>query len=617
MSDESMSLQGLEKGPYEITDDRFRYDAFADGSVLHGKKKNHLPAMGWNSWNAFGSQNTEALTKEMADAMVNLGLDQLGYQYVVLDDGCYKPERVNGELANEDVKFPSGFRALSDYIHAKGLKFGMYNDIGTNLCAGAAVGTCFHEETDAASYVKWGVDFLKVDNCYYLWDNATFSDEKNAKYVYAPQIKSVRINRADQVITLAAIDGRLVGPVAEKKDDIVTGLGTYDGTGPENTPIGEMSSELQFEIDASQDETCTIAVLYASGKEVGIGQWLQLAVSSDGASVICYDDLLAETETTEDFVWSQEIPILLKAGTNVIRLMNHRRQENTLLSYAILLEKLKAADPETDIIFSICEWGKTQPQNWGYKVGDSWRILNDITFQVGADGDPGVGGWTSDYTVGIASQYNKAVIMDEFAGLEKGWNDPDMLVIGMNGVSATMSRTHMAMWCMMNAPLMLGMDLRRVKKGDEIHQIIANEKLIRLNQDSLGMQAKRVKVLPRAVLEGKEMLDEKLAARPDKIYIRDNDRVDIVAKPLSDGSFALSFFNLSDQEMRGDISIEIGRILDMLGDRMPQKEQMAGANRYQMEDLWSGEKHSNETGIFEVSHLQAYDNVTWKVTRDA
>ncbi|MCR5032120.1 MAG: alpha-galactosidase [Lachnospiraceae bacterium] len=121
------------KAPQKITDSRYRFDSFRDRSVFPGKQKGRLPAMGWNSWNAFGSGNTEKLTKEMADAIVSLGLDKLGYEYVILDDGCYKEERENGLLANEPVKFPSGFKALSDYIHAKGLKFGMYNDIGTNL----------------------------------------------------------------------------------------------------------------------------------------------------------------------------------------------------------------------------------------------------------------------------------------------------------------------------------------------------------------------------------------------------------------------------------------------------------------------------------------------------
>src|SRR5699024_8843663 len=165
------------KAPAVLTNPDYMYPAFSNNEVVLNKKKGKLPAMGWNSWNAFGSKNSEALTKEITDKLIELCLADLGYEYVVLDDGCYKSERIDGLLANETVKFPSGFRALSDYIHEKGLLFGMYNDIGTNLCAGAAVGTCGFEDVDAQTYVDWGVDFLKIDNCYYLWDNATFSDE--------------------------------------------------------------------------------------------------------------------------------------------------------------------------------------------------------------------------------------------------------------------------------------------------------------------------------------------------------------------------------------------------------------------------------------------------------
>ena len=65
--------------------------------------------------------------------------------------------------------------------------------------------------------------------------------------------------------------------------------------------------------------------------------------------------------------------------------------------------------------------------------------------------------------------------MDEFSGLDKGWNDPDMLMVGMKGLTTTMCKTHFTMWCMMNSPLMLGLDLRRVTKGDELYNIISNK----------------------------------------------------------------------------------------------------------------------------------------------
>ncbi len=593
-------------GPKMKVGSEFRFDAFGNGEVVFGKKKNHLPAMGWNSWNAFGSGNTEALTKIMADRFIELGLDKLGYEYLVLDDGCYKPERVDGKLSNEEVKFPSGFRALADYIHAKGLKFGMYNDIGTNLCAGAAVGTCGHEETDAASYVEWGVDFLKVDNCYYLWDNATFSDGRNARYVYAPHIKSVRVTGPSFAWEAEAAQGELFGQGAVIKtlsdgSRYVGGIGTFDGTNTGTTPVGIRSSELRFTVgDVPADGEYSLFVTYATAEEPGCGSWLQAAVGNTGEASVLWDDFLPATADKETFTESEAIRITLKKGENLLRLMNHRRQENTLLSYAALIEGLKKADPENDIMFSICEWGKTQPQNWGYKVGDSWRILNDITFWVGSDGNPGMGRWFDPGTPSVTSQYDKAVVMDEFAGLTKGWNDPDMLMIGMNGMTHTMDKTHFTMWCMMNSPLMLGMDLRRVEKGDDMYNIITNEALIALNQDALGVQAKRI-------------YTSVYSEDPSKEYIQEHNRVDVLAKPLSDGSVGLSFINVNDQEMTGDFTVTKEDIVKFIGDRMKDADSFAQATSFKTIDLWTGETVSGASGTFTINKLNGCDNVTIRV----
>ena len=583
--------------PIPLTDKEYRFDTFTNGRPLLGKKKDHLPAMGWNSWNAFGSGNTAELTKAMADKIVELELDKLGYQYVVLDDGCYKSERINGELSNETKKFPEGFKALSDYIHNKGLKFGMYNDIGTNLCAGAAVGTCGFEDTDAQSYIDWGVDFLKVDNCYYLWDNATFSDATNAKYVYTPNIKSLRIvGDGFEKIFSAVSDGMLIGSGAKVQDDYVTNIGTFDGTNVGTTPVGAMSGELVFDVKVPAEGNYSIYITYATGEEAGCGSWLQLAVNNE----LIYDDFLQTTDSTTAFAENEGIAVTLIPGTNRIRIMNHRRQENTLNSYAALLDGLNKADPNHDIIFSICEWGKTQPQNWGYKVGDSWRILNDITFQVGSDGDPGNGRWYDEGTPSVTSQYDKCVVMDEFAGLDKGWNDPDMMMIGMDGLTQTMCKTHMAMWCMMNSPLMLGLDLRRVEVGDSIYNIIANKELIALNQDALGIQAKRIFTTAKST-------------SPDTDYIMDNNRCDILAKPLADGSMALSFINLSDTAWTGAIGVSVDDIVNMLGSKMVDGEAFAKAGTYAIQDLWTGETSVTATGYFEVKDLETYGNVTVRI----
>ena len=587
-----MSLQA----PSKITDNKNRFDNFTDGKIFTGKKSGRLPAMGWNSWNAFGSGNTEALTRAMADCIVALGLDKLGYKYVVLDDGCYKSERVDGKLSNEAVKFPAGFKALSDYIHAKGLKFGMYNDIGTNLCAGAAVGTCGHEDVDAKSYIDWGVDFLKIDNCYYLWDNATFSNPENARFVFAPKIKSVIVDGKK----LSAVgEGLLTGASvqADEAGGFVFGIGTLDGTNTGTSPVGLRSGELIFEVDSDCEKSVDLQVEYASGREVGIGEWLQVAVGYGQEAEYFYDDLLPETADKDTFVTSASIKIHLKAGKNTIRIMNHRRQENILDSYAAMLEGFNKAKPDHELVLSMCEWGKTHPQNWAYKVGDSWRILNDITFQVGSDGNAGVGRWVDPGTPSVTSQYNKAVVMDEFAGLDKGWNDPDMLMIGMNGLSLVQNKTHFTMWCMMNSPLMLGLDLRRVKLGDELYKIIANRELIALNQDALGVQAKRIFT---TVDCGSET--------PDKAYIEDINRVDILAKPLADGSMALCFINVSEENWTGNISVSMKQIEKAFG------KKLVSSNKFQVRDLWSGETWENETGLFEISELGACDNVSILIT---
>jgi len=578
--------------PEKITDNAYRYDSFENGKVLLNKKKNHLPAMGWNSWNAFGSGNTEALTKAMADCIVELGLDKLGYKFVILDDGCYKSERINGKLENDEVKFPSGFKALSDYIHAKGLKFGMYNDIGTNLCAGAAVGTCGHEKTDAQSYVDWGVDFLKIDNCYFLWDNATFSNPENAKYVYAPKIKNVAVEGA--LVSGPAV----IGQGIKQEADYYFNIGTFDGTNTGTSPVGQRSGELQFKVNVPVDGIYEVYVTYATSKEPEIGCWLQLAVGERSNLVMAYDDLLPETADKDTFVTSQPIEISLKAGENLVRIMNHRRQENTLTAYAAMLEGLNIANPDHDIFLSCCEWGKTHPQNWGYKVGDSWRILNDITFRVGSDGDAGYGEWDNPGTQSVCSQYNKAVVMDEFAGLDKGWNDPDMLMIGMKDLTLTQYKTHFAMWCMMNSPLMLGLDLRRVTKGDDLYNIISNKDLINLNQDELGIQAKRIWT----------SVD---CESPDKTYITDMTRQDVLVKPLEDGSIALSAFNLNKEKDAEPITVDMQFIKDKLAEKTPVA--FKKATKYLVKDLWTGKTMEIGSSI-SFEKIEPCGNQTVKIT---
>lgn len=122
------------------------------------------PPMGWNSWNKFACNVSEDLIRQIADAMVKSGMKDAGYQYVIIDD-CWQVARdKDGNIIADPQRFPSGIKALADYIHSAGLKFGIYSDVGTKTCAGRP-GSLGHEFQDARQYAAWTVDYLKYDWC--------------------------------------------------------------------------------------------------------------------------------------------------------------------------------------------------------------------------------------------------------------------------------------------------------------------------------------------------------------------------------------------------------------------------------------------------------------------
>ena len=123
------------------------------------------PPMGWNSWNKFACNVSEQLIRETADAMVSSGMQAAGYQYVNIDD-CWQVSRdAQGTIVADPVRFPSGIKALADYVHSKGLKLGVYTDAGTLTCQ-KRPGSLGHEVQDAKTYATWGVDYVKVDWCH-------------------------------------------------------------------------------------------------------------------------------------------------------------------------------------------------------------------------------------------------------------------------------------------------------------------------------------------------------------------------------------------------------------------------------------------------------------------
>jgi alpha-galactosidase len=142
------------------------------------------PPMGWNSWNTFKTNISGQLVKEIADEMVRSGMKDAGYTYIVLDDGWMAKERnKQGDLVPDPAKFPEGMQTVIDYVHAKGLKFGLYNCAGTQTCAGYP-GTRGYEYQDARFYASLQVDYLKYDWCY--------TEGINAKEAYTTMSKALK-----------------------------------------------------------------------------------------------------------------------------------------------------------------------------------------------------------------------------------------------------------------------------------------------------------------------------------------------------------------------------------------------------------------------------------------
>jgi len=149
-----LSLLVLSTGPFSVASEP------AEPATLA-----QTPPMGWNSWNKFACDVSEKLIKETADAMVSSGMQAAGFKFVNIDD-CWQVSRdAHGTIIADAERFPSGIKALADYVHSKGLKLGIYTDAGRMTCQ-KRPGSYEHEVQDIKTYAEWGVDYVKIDWCY-------------------------------------------------------------------------------------------------------------------------------------------------------------------------------------------------------------------------------------------------------------------------------------------------------------------------------------------------------------------------------------------------------------------------------------------------------------------
>lgn len=414
-----------------------------------------LPPMGWNSWNAFGTDIDEEKVIASAQLIVDSGLAAKGYRYVNIDDGWWARRRqADGRVLIRTDNFPSArtadgntsFRPFTDRLHAMGLKAGIYSEIGRNSCgqiygdptgpgqpagtmAEREIGLYGHIDQDIALYFgEWNFDYIKVDGC---GIRALAAD--------SPQVKSGRLRALDPLID-------------------------YDTIPRTNIPAVK--------------------------------------------------DLFAQVG-----------------------------------------QALSRNKPGNDFVLSICLWGSADVRSWARTLGNLSRTSEDISPN-----------WERMlHNLDSASRR-------ELYAKPNSWNDPDMLFIGsgeFDDAHLTEARSHMALWAMLNAPLIIGFDLR--KASPAMMGVLGNAQVVALNQDAAAHQA---------------------------VLAYDGDSVQIFVKTLADGTKAVALFN------RTGSPIDVKLIASHLKYRADQPITLT--------DLWDGGTKSF-TGEMPV-HLDRHQTLLFKAS---
>lgn len=498
-------------------------DFYCNGAAL-------TPPMGWSSWNTFRNRIDENLIYDTAVAMKEKGLVDAGYHFVNIDDNWVDNARDDeGRIQADKLTFPSGIPALVEKVNAMGISLGVYSSNGTATCEDLTA-SLYHEWTDAYTFAKWGVEYFKYDFCH----NIPLSE-------YAPLVYAVTISKNG------------IGRTYDCKEAELSGLARYmkkkGFDGKYVSGLDRREGAMTFNnIEVEEDGVYNVTVHI-----VKHGQYEKcLMLEANG---IEREVLIFPSQKRFNMTAKFTVSMRLKKGKNTLKLFNPigTRADSAMLQYVNMGRQLKkatekvardAGKPEKPITFSICEWGFNQPYKWGRYAGNLWRTTPDIR---------PIWPW-------IKILYNHTVKLYKYAGVG-GWNDPDMLEVGNGKLTFEQNRSHFALWCMMCAPLILGNDLRNI--SDDVLKIVKNPDLIAINQDALGVPAKRV-------IKG---------------------TVDVLIKPLADGSVAVCAFNKGGKKK---YNLNLKKVLSDEYARCKKTENFVATN------LWD-KSETTTNGVLSVS----------------
>ena len=498
-------------------------DFYCNGAAL-------TPPMGWSSWNTFRNRIDENLIYDTAVAMKEKGLVDAGYHFVNIDDNWVDNARDDeGRIQADKLTFPNGIPALVEKVNAMGISLGVYSSNGTATCEDLTA-SLYHEWTDAYTFAKWGVEYFKYDFCH----NIPLSE-------YAPLVYAVTISKNGIGITYDCKEAELSGLARYMKKKgfdgkYVSGLDRREGA-------------MTFDnIEVEEDGVYNVTVHI-----VKHGQYEKcLMLEANG---IEREVLIFPSQKRFNMTAKFTVSMRLKKGKNTLKLFNPigTRADSAMLQYVNMGRQLKkatekvardAGKPEKPITFSICEWGFNQPYKWGRYAGNLWRTTPDIR---------PIWPW-------IKILYNHTVKLYKYAGVG-GWNDPDMLEVGNGKLTFEQNRSHFTLWCMMCAPLILGNDIRNV--SEDVLKIVKNKDLIAINQDTLGVPAKRV-------IKGV---------------------VDVLIKPLADGSVAVCVFNKGGKKK---YNLNLKKVLSDEYSRLKKTENFVATN------LWD-KSETTTNGVLSVA----------------
>lgn len=499
-------------------------DRFNNGVAL-------TPPMGWASWNLFRHNINEDIIKEIAKAIKDTHLDELGYKYVNVDDCWMSSSRdANGRLQGDLATFPSGIKALTQAVNSYGLKMGIYTSNGTLTCEDLP-SSLYHERTDAETFAEWGIEYFKYDFCH-----------NEAIPSLAPEIEKILIAKKGEkeFLTLSVQDAQLRGDAIILEDEKLTSSGKYI-TGLSH---GD-GSAVFYDVDITEDGEYTLTL--GLRKAVNKDKYCELTVN--GTDVYAMRIPATKGSTREG---RHQTTVKLKKGKNSFLIQNPigSRMDSAAKQYrnmgkelmrATKLQAEKTGSEEKPICYSICEWGLNSPWKWGMTAGNLWRTTPDIRPE-----------WAS--IIGI---YEATVRLYKYAG-PGNWNDPDMLEVGNGNLTEDENKAHFSLWCMLASPLILGNDIRKFIKedgsidfGNKILKIISNKKAIEINQDKLGVQCRRIKT---------------------------NGITDVLVKPLENKEVAVCLLNKVGSSK--DVSFNIRDLCGLTYVNLPESD------RYTVYDIW-------------------------------